>query len=525
MSATVLRSGLANSVGKSLKPGNALSRLASTSSYSASPLTRVTTLPNKIRVATETTPGHFQALGVYIDAGSRFESKETSGVSHLMDRMAFKSTKDYTASTMSNVIDSLGSNILCSSSRETIMYQATVFPHDVPTALSLMSSTIQRPLLEEEELEAQKEAAAYEIREIWAKPEMILPELVHTVAYRDNTLGMPLLCPEERLPEITSETLRTYMRDWYKPERMVIAGVGMEHEHLVHLATEHFGNMTSSAAANAANAKLYQSSPSSHPSLSKSFATLQPGSVAGSDFATLSTARARYTGGQMMIEKPEEEFTHVYVGFEGLGIHDPDIYALATMQMLLGGPGKGMYSRLYTKVLNQYHAVDYCAGFHHCYADTGLFGIAVSVQPHFNTSIGNLLAWQLDSLTRPMRDGVTQQELSRAKNQLKSSLMMALESRSVEVEDLGRQTQIHGHKVPVEEMCEKIDRVTLADIHRTATRVLRPSEGDVPLNYGLGSGQPTIVAQGKLDGLHDIAEVLQSWGLGKGGVAPRATIR
>lgn len=107
MSATVLRSGLANAVRKSLKPGNALSRLASTSvrfllrvrlfaadlffqTYSASPLTRVTTLPNKIRVATETTPGHFQALGVYIDAGSRFESKETSGVSHLMDRMAFK---------------------------------------------------------------------------------------------------------------------------------------------------------------------------------------------------------------------------------------------------------------------------------------------------------------------------------------------------------------------------------------------------------------------------------------------------
>lgn len=120
---------------------------------------------------------------------------------------------------------------------------------------------------------------------------------------------------------------------------------------------------------------------------------------------------------------------------------------------------------------------------------------------------------------------MTQQELSRAKNQLKSSLMMALESRSVEVEDLGRQTQIHGHKVPVEEMCEKIDRVTLEDIHRTATRVLRPADGDAPLNYGLGSGAPTIVAQGKLEGLHDVAEVLKSWGLGKGGVAPKAWIR
>lgn len=228
---------------------------------------------------------------------------------------------------MSNIIDSLGSNILCSSSRETIMYQATVFPHDIPTALSLMSSTIQRPLLDEEELEAQKLAAAYEIREIWAKPEMILPELVHTVAYRDNTLGMPLLCPEERLEEITSDTLRAYMRDWYKPERMVVAGVGMEHDALVQLATEHFGDMSASSA----NAKLHPSSSPSHPSLSKSFATLQPDSAA-SDYATLASARARYTGGQMMIDRPEEEFTHVYVAFEGLGIHDPDIVSIRAMR-------------------------------------------------------------------------------------------------------------------------------------------------------------------------------------------------
>lgn len=124
-----------------------------------------------------------------------------------------------------------------------------------------------------------------------------------------------------------------------------------------------------------------------------------------------------------------------------------------------------------------------------------------------------------------MRGGITLTELSRAKNQLKSSLVMALESRSIEVEDLGRQTQIHGAKVPVDEMCAKIDAVELSDIHRTASRVLRPQENGQQLNYGLGSGQPTIVAHGNLDGLGDLSEVLRSWGLGKGGQAPRAWIR
>lgn len=115
-----------------------------------------------------------------------------------------------------------------------------------------------------------------------------------------------------------------------------------------------------------------------------------------------------------------------------------------------------MYSRLYTNVLNIHHAVDYCASFHHCYADsgkslikvapfsprsmlsnchpTGLFGIAASVSPHFTSRITDIIAAQLDQLTRPMRGGVTENELKRAKNQLKSSLVMALESRSVEVE-------------------------------------------------------------------------------------------
>lgn len=208
-------------------------------------------------------------------------------------------------------------------------------------------------------------------------------------------------------------------------------------------------------------------------------------------------------------------------------------YALATLQMLLGGggsfsaggPGKGMYTRLYTNVLNKFYQVDYCAGFHHCYADTGLFGIAAAVSPNFNSSIGNVIGHQLDTLTRPMRGGVTDSELQRAKNQLKSSLMMSLESRNVEVEDLGRQTQIHGKKVPVEEMCEKIDQVTLPDIHRTASRVLRPEENPAtPLNYGLGSGAPTIAAYGNLEGLGDLQSVLKSWGLGKGGVAPRSWV-
>lgn len=318
---------------------------------------------------------------------------------------------------MTVLVDRLGSQMTCSSSRETIMYQSTVFPQSLPLALELMSSTILHPNLLPEELETQKDAAAYEIREIWAKPELILPEILHTVAFRDNTLGMPLLCPESQLDVLGEKEIRQFMKDWYRPERIVVAGVGMPHEELVELTQKFFGELPAPPATG-----------------------VPPG--VSSDFTALASARATYTGGQEYILKPEEEFVHLYVGFEGLGVHDPDIYALATLQTLLGGggsfsaggPGKGMYTRLYTNVLNRYHAVDYCAGFHHCYADSGLFGIAMSVYPQFAQSAANVLSHQLDLLTRPQKGGITQIELSRAKNMLKSQLVMALESRLTAVE-------------------------------------------------------------------------------------------
>ncbi|WFD31190.1 mitochondrial processing peptidase [Malassezia sp. CBS 17886] len=447
--------------------------------------TETTTLPNKVRVTTEAMPGHFSAVGVYVDAGSRFERTWVpgeSGVSHLLDRMAFKSTATRTADDMEQIIQSLGGNVMCSSSRETIMYQSSVFNKDVPTMLSVFADTIQNPLFVPAELNTQREAAAWEVSEIWSKPEMILPELVHATAYRNNTLGNPLLCPIESLEVMSTDNLRAYADAWYRPERIVVAGVGMPHAQLVELAERHFGGMR--------------------------------GAAADPIIQQLAQQRAEYTGGELYIPKADMEFTHVYAAFEGFSIHDDDIYALATLQMLLGGggsfsaggPGKGMYSRLYSNVLNQFHAVDHCAAFHHCYADSGLFGIAISADRNFNASIPHLLTRELLLCTSSnYRGSVTQTELGRAKNQLKSSLVMALESRLVEVEDLGRQVQVHGHKVSVQEMCRRIDAVDLGTLNRVASRVL------------LSDKPATIVAQGDLDGLGDVRQVLAARGIGGGG--------
>ncbi|KIO26572.1 hypothetical protein M407DRAFT_243678 [Tulasnella calospora MUT 4182] len=518
----------------SSKPGPSLQRrtfINPTASKEVLPV-EITTLPNNIRVATEPTPGHFSSVGVYIDAGSRYENSKLTGCSHIMDRMAFKTTTTRSEEEMSSAVDSLGGQILCSSSRETIMYQSSHFHSSTPTAVSLLADTVRNAAFLPEELETVRDAAAYEIREINAKPELVMPELLHQLAYQNNTLGNPLLCPEERLDVINGDLLKDYVNTWYRPERIVIAGAGMEHQELVDLVYRHFGDMKAAASApspllqpsmNGASSRtnppthlLPPSSPSS-PSLYKTITTaatslFHPSPVPASAEPTwqeLAAAKARYTGGHQFISRSDLDMTHVYVGFDGLSIHDEDIYALATIQILLGGggsfsaggPGKGMYSRLYTHVLNLHSSIDHCSAFHHIYNDTSLFGLQlVSHAHHPVTSILPLLAHQLSLL---LYHPIPRTELSRAKNQLMSSLVMALESRSVEVEDLGRQVLVHGRKVSVQEMCDKIARVDAADIKRVAGRI-----------FGSGMrGPPSVLVMGKKD-VGEWVGVWRKYGLG-----------
>lgn len=254
---------------------------------------------------------------------------------------------------MSNAVDSLGGQVLCSSSRETMMYQSSHFMSATPLAISLLADAIRRPLFLPEEVDAQRDAAAYEIREINAKPEMVLPEILHQVAYQNNTLGNPLLCPEDRLPYIDRELLKNYVATWFRPDRMVIAGAGIPHYDLVKLVEEHFGDLrTPPKPLNATPPPpsrsipthlLSASSPSSSP-LFKSLTTaatsfLNPKPTAEPSYEELALAKARYTGGRMFLHRPEEQFNHIYVAFEGVSIHDDDVYALAAIQMLLGGGG------------------------------------------------------------------------------------------------------------------------------------------------------------------------------------------
>ena len=475
-----------------------------------------------------------------------------------MDRLAFKSTSQRTSDQMLEDVESLGGNMQCASSRESLMYQAATFNSAVPKATALLAETIRDPLITDEEVAQQLDTAAYEIGEIWSKPELILPELVHMAAYKDNTLGNPLLCPNERLTEISKDTIQEYREAFFRPERMVVAFAGVEHKEAVKLAQEYFGSIPKVEAASI-EAESSVSSESTNSSASASalppqqpskllnkipfFKNLSTSATKNATVSSLSldpsqvnlSQPSHYTGGFLSlpalpppINPNLPPLSHIHLGFEALPISADDIYALATLQTLLGGggsfsaggPGKGMYSRLYTNVLNQHGWVESCVAFNHSYTDSGLFGISASCSPSKVVNMLDVMCRELQALTLDSGYAALKApEVNRAKNQLRSSLLMNLESRMVELEDLGRQVQVHGRKVGVREMCAKIEALTVDDLRRVAGIVV----GGLVRNPGKGSGAPTVVLQeGEEEGVtrkilkwDEIQDRIDKWKLGR----------
>lgn len=463
---------------------------SSTNTFSQANI-EMTTLANGLRIVTDSTPGHFSALGAYVDAGSRYEDPQNPGLSHICDRLAWKSTEKYSGIEMMENLAKLGGNYMCSAQRESMIYQASVFNKDVDNMFDCIAQTIRSPKITDQELFETLQTADYEVAEISMKHEMLLPEVLHSVAYAENTLGLPLYCPPDRIPSITKKDIINYHQKFFQPQNIVVAMVGVEHNHAVSLAEANFGD--------------WKSLTPSRPELGV----------------------VNYTGGEICLPHQPPmisnmpELYHMQIGFETTGLLNDDLYALATLQKLLGGgssfsaggPGKGMFSRLYTRVLNQYAFVENCMSFNHSYINSGLFGITISCSPNAAHIMSQIICHELSMLLEkdPSKGGITENEFKRAKNQLTSSLLMNVESKLASLEDLGRQIQCQGKLTTIDEMIAKIDDLTREDVIKVAEKVLT---GNV-VTKGISSGVPSVAMQGHREAFGDVEFILRHFGLGK----------
>ncbi|KAI8607549.1 peptidase M16 inactive domain-containing protein [Chytriomyces sp. MP71] len=500
--------------------------------------TFVSILSNGVTVASSEASGHFASVGVIVDAGSACEDASTRGCLQVLERMAFKGE-----AWMQTAIEGVGSQVTAHGSRESLLFSASVFHKHASDALRILASAVRDPVFDAVELDGVKEQLAYELDVGQWNYMAVLPERMHSIAFGNKLTGLdryavqsithahdiPSLCTPtsflgnspacdnfENLQNISPRTLSTFHKKWVTPNRIAVTAVGIPHAELLALAEREFGSIPAASPDTIAAQTKFLASP------------------------------APYKGGIVLVDttgmptspNPDDRLlTHVNIAFEAPGMLDPDVYALATLASLMGGggsfsaggPGKGMYTRLYTEVLNRYHWVENCNMLSYSYAPTSLFGIAAAVPPTPETHahILPILLSHLHTTTQP--DRLSSTALARARNQLKSNLLMSLESRPVEMEDLARQVVAQaGVRVGVREMCARIDAVEPEDVARVARRVFMGSEEASPLEFGgegvlkpwkrSGDSGPTVLVHGPLFGERDafwgVDERVREWGLG-----------
>ncbi|KAH7445168.1 hypothetical protein KP509_02G110100 [Ceratopteris richardii] len=412
----------------------------------STPATKVTVLPNGLRVATESHLAlQTASLGVWIDAGSRFETAATNGTAHFLEHMIFKGTKKRTLRQLEEEIENIGAHLNAYTSREQTTYYAKVLKGDVPFALDLLADILQNSSFCKDRIERERSVILREMQEVEGQVEEVIFDHLHATAFQHTALGRTILGPAANIKSITKENIQEYISTHYTPSRMVLAGAGaLEHQEVVELAGKLFSNL------------------SSNPATAAQFIEKEP---------------AVFTGSEVRIRDDDLPFVHFAVAVMGASWTDPDSIALMVMQTLLGGwnktagGGKHMGSELAQKVAANELAESYMA-FNTNYSDAGLFGVYAVTKPDKVAD----LSWAIMHEVGRLIYRVSEDDVVRARNQLKACLLLHLDGTSAIAEDIGRQMLTYGRRLPLTELFARIDAVSAATVKRVANRFIYDKE-------------------------------------------------
>ncbi|KRZ54119.1 Mitochondrial-processing peptidase subunit alpha [Trichinella nativa] len=424
---------------------------------------KISKLNSGLRIASEKKYGEFCTIGAVVDAGSRYEALFPSGTSHFLEKLAFTSCEKFqTSEEIVKTLEKHGAIVDCQHTKDGIIYAASCRTDAFKPVLEFIADVMFNPIFSDSELHTARQVVESNIEMVNTKPEPddLLHDLIHAAAYRDNTLGLPKFCPVKNIAQIDQKTLLSFMKTYYTPDRIVVGGVGVDHDQLIEACNEYFEQ----------NVPVWKRRPE-----------LLLRQIPDVDRST-----AQYTGGEIRIEKdlsnitmsvnPFPELAHVVMGFESCSFMDEDFLCFSLLHSLMGGggsfsaggPGKGMYTRLYVNVLNRHHFIYNATSFNISYADTGIFFIRASAHPNH---IDSLIAVLCSEFFR-MKENLHTEELNRAKSQIKSSLMMNLEQRPVIFEDLTRQILGSGVRKSPLQFLEDIDKLKADDLIRAVDRML-----------------------------------------------------
>lgn len=383
------------------------------------------TLPNGLRIVAEQIPYvRSVALGIWIGTGSENETPSQNGISHFMEHMMFKGTKSRTARQLAEAFDEIGGHVNAFTSKEITCYYAKVLDQHFPISLEILSDMFFESTFLEAEIQKEKKVIIEEIRMVEDTPDDLVHDLLSDASMGSHSLGYPVLGNVENVQSFTRDDLIDYRDRFYNPHNVVIALAGnLPEDYLQQLET--------------------------------AFSRHQ------GDPVTASKEKPVFTPNIKTRQKATEQ-THICLGLPGLPIGDPRIYTLVLLNNVLGG---NVSSRLFQEIREERGLAYSVFSYHSAHRETGLFAIYAGTAHGQENEVVECIHRTLDQL---VEDGLTPNELRKAKEQLKGSLMLGLESTNNRMSRLGRNELLLGRHLSLDEIVESVEKITLDDVNRLA---------------------------------------------------------
>jgi len=398
------------------------------------PETQVSKLDNGLRIASEDSGIPTCTVGLWIDAGSRFENAKNNGAAHFLEHMAFKGTSKRSQTDLELEVENMGAHLNAYTSREQTVYYAKAFSKDIEKAVEVLSDIIQNSTLGEQEIERERGVILREMQEIETNLQEVIFDHLHATAFQGTPLGRTILGPTENVKSITRNDLKEFISNHYKAPRMVLAAAGgVNHKDLTGLAQKYLGNIT-----------------------------------ANYDSEIPVIAPCRFTGSEIRVRDDSMPLAHIAIAVEGCGWAEADNIPLMVASTLIGswdrshGGGANLASRLAANSAqgNLCHSFQ---SFNTCYTDTGLWGMYYVCEP---LQIDDML-FNVQQEWMRLCASVTEFEVARAKNLLKTNMLLQLDGSTPICEDVGRQMLCYGRRIPVHELearIEAVDAKTIKDV-------------------------------------------------------------
>ena len=396
---------------------------------------RRTALPNGLLVLTESIP-HVRSvsMGVWIASGSRDEPLELNGISHFVEHMVFKGTTTRNAQQFAREVDSIGGNLDAFTGKENIGFNIKVLDVNIAPALELLADLVLHPTFTPEDISREQGVILEEIKMDEDSPDYLVHETFTQKFWKGNGLGRPTLGTVKSVSSFTQPTVFDFYNSRFTPRNMVFSAAGhLDHDRFVAQVAACFSGLAAST---------------------------------GTPFAKL-PAPATFANITLKRKKSLEQ-VQLCLGVPAPPVDSPTRYAVYLLNSMLGG---GMSSRLF-QTIREDRGLAYSI-----YAETSPFRDTGALSIYAGTSaakIAEVLRLTLAELRRLKEDTVPEAELKRAKDQLKSNIVLGLESSSSRMSNLARQEMYFKRFFSVDEIVSAVEAVTAADILSLARQLFRP---------------------------------------------------